>query len=319
MNRRQLLAASGVFAISVGMGGIARSDIPSAAFPFKKTVKKINGSAMAYVDTGAGRPVVFLHGNPTSSYLWRNIIPFVTDDHRAIAPDLIGMGDSAKPDLGYTYADHAAHLHGLLDALDLNDAILVVHDWGSALGLDWARANPDRVAGVAFMEAIMPPAMPVESYEAMGELGDLFRNLRTPGVGEKMVLEDNFFVEVILRDMGVATPIAEARMAAYRAPFPTPKSRAPLLQWPREIPIGGEPAPVVKVVNAYSAWFLETEIPKLMITAEPGAIMPPPAAAWLKENLKNLTSVHVGAGTHFIQEDHPDAIGQALADWLKTV
>ncbi len=272
---------------------------------------------MAYVDEGSGQPVVFLHGNPTSSYLWRNIIPYVTGSRRAIAPDLIGMGDSDKPDISYTYDDHARHLHALLDALDLSDIILVIHDWGSSLGLHYARENPDRVAAVVFMEAMVPPAFPFESYAAMGSFGDLFKALRTKGSGEQMVLEENFFVETILAKMGVATPLGPGAMENYRRPYPTPQSRIPTLQWPREIPIGNEPADVALAIRSNSSWLLETDVPKLMFYADPGALIPMPAAAWLTANLKNIETRFLGAGLHFVQEDHPHLIGQGIADWLR--
>ena len=292
------------------------------SFAYEKTRRMILGSEMAYVDTGpdgaAGRTVVFLHGNPTSSYLWRNIIPYAEGGARVIAPDLIGMGDSDQPEIAYTYGDHAAHLHGLLDALDLSEVVLVLHDWGSALGFDWAEQNRDRVAGIAFMEAMLPPVMPFASFEAMGpQMGEVFAMLRSEA-GAAVVLGENFFVEEILRNFGSATPLSDEVMAEYRRPFPTPESRLPTLQWPREIPIAGEPPETAAVIERYWAWFRDTDMPKLMLHAEPGALIPPQAAAFLQAELQNLTSVALGAGVHFVQEDHPDAIGRALADWLTT-
>jgi haloalkane dehalogenase len=316
MNRRDFLATTvATTALWAGTGAIASN----TAMPFQKSNMTILGHQMAYVDEGTGRPVVFLHGNPTSSYLWRNIIPFVTHGHRAIAPDLIGMGDSSKPDLDYTYTDHAAHLHGFLDALDLKDAVLVLHDWGSALGFDWAAKNPNRVSAIAFMEAIVPPAMPFPSLEAMGPFEELFRNLRTAGVGEQMVLQDNFFIEFILRELGVAKRLSDDVMAHYRAPYPTPESRKPLLQWPREIPIAQSPKPAFDAVTGYIPWLVSSDIPKLLLHVEPGALIPPQAVDWLKANMTNLDTVFLGPGAHFIQEDYPDQIGTALADWLTRV
>ena len=315
MNRRDYLATS-LAALTVTLplpSWAAESD------PHTKKTMAIRGHDMAYIDEGAGDPVVFLHGNPTSSYLWRNILPAVAGTHRVIAPDLIGMGDSAKPDIGYTYPEHAAHLHGLLDALDLRNVTLVVHDWGSALGLDWAERNAGRVRAVAFMEAILPPGMPVPSYEAMGRLGEMFRAWRTPGTGETLILEENMFIDEVLGKMAVAKPLGPETLAVYNSYYATPEERLPLLQWPREIPIGGEPAHSVEAVNRYAAWFFSSDIPKLLIHAEPGALIPPEAADYLKANLKNLTSVNIGAGVHFLQEDNPDAIATALADWLTTL
>lgn len=292
----------------------------SSDFPFQKKSVTVNGSKIAYVDEGAGQPVLFLHGNPTSSYLWRNIIPYVTGGYRAVAPDLIGMGDSDKPDIGYTFEDHAAYIDGFISALGLKDLILVVHDWGSAIGMRHARMNGNNVAALAFMEAIVPPSMPAPSYEAMGpQMGDLFRNLRTPGIGEKMVLEGNFFVEEILPKMGVRRPLSEAEMAAYRAPYPTPASRLPTLQWPREIPIGGEPAFATAQVLKNGEWLMLSRIPKLLFYAEPGALMPKPVVEFMATNVPNLETRFLGAGVHFLQEDHPHLIGQGLADWLRRI
>ena len=289
----------------------------SAAFPFAKQFVEVNGSKMAYVDAGEGPVVLFLHGNPTSSYLWRNIIPYVADNHRAIAVDLIGMGDSDKPDIPYTFADHAAYVDGFIEALDLQDVTLVVHDWGSALGMRYARLNEANVRALAFMEAVIPPAFPAPNYEAMGDqIGELFRNLRTPGVGEEMVLQNNFFVEVVLPQFGVMRSLSDAEMAAYRQPFATPASRRPTLQWPREIPIGGEPRATTDVVLANGQWLYETELPKLYLYAEPGAINPALVTEHVKAHAKNIETVFVGSGLHFIQEDQPHTIGTALSDWL---
>ena len=316
MNRREILMSS-VAALAITASRPAWATPANFAYGKKRLV--VLGHEMAYVDAGEGDPVVFLHGNPTSSYLWRNILPSIEVTHRVIAPDLIGMGDSQKPDIAYTYPDHARHLHGLLDALDLQNVTLVLHDWGSALGLDWATNNSDRVRAVAFMEAILPPAAPAPSYEAMGPFGELFKAWRTPGVGEKMILQDNFFIDEVLAKMGVAKPLGENVLAHYNSHYPTPASRRPLLQWPREVPVAGKPAHSVEVVRRYSQWFLESDIPKLMIHAEPGALIPPEAAEYLKANLKNLNTVNIGAGVHFLQEDNPEAISSALADWLGTL
>uniref|UniRef100_UPI0002438B3F DmmA Haloalkane Dehalogenase n=1 Tax=unidentified TaxID=32644 RepID=UPI0002438B3F len=291
----------------------------SSEFPFAKRTVEVEGATIAYVDEGSGQPVLFLHGNPTSSYLWRNIIPYVVAaGYRAVAPDLIGMGDSAKPDIEYRLQDHVAYMDGFIDALGLDDMVLVIHDWGSVIGMRHARLNPDRVAAVAFMEALVPPALPMPSYEAMGpQLGPLFRDLRTADVGEKMVLDGNFFVETILPEMGVVRSLSEAEMAAYRAPFPTRQSRLPTLQWPREVPIGGEPAFAEAEVLKNGEWLMASPIPKLLFHAEPGALAPKPVVDYLSENVPNLEVRFVGAGTHFLQEDHPHLIGQGIADWLR--
>ena len=330
LSRRTALQAGAALPATALLGSTARAGetpVPapyglpiSPDFPFEKRFVEVEGSRIAYVDEGAGQPVLFLHGNPTSSYLWRNIIPYVSRGYRAVAPDLIGMGDSDKPDIAYTLEDHVRFIDGFIAALGLNDMILVIHDWGSVIGMRHARLNPGSVAALAFLEAIVPPAMPAPSYEAMGpEIGDLFRNLRTPGIGEEMVLENNFFVEEILPNLGVARGLTEAEMAVYRAPYPTPESRRPTLQWPREIPIGGEPAFATAEVMANGEWLAASPRPKLLFHAEPGALMPSPVVDHLTATLSHLEVRFVGAGTHFLQEDHPHLIGQGLADWLRRI
>jgi len=292
----------------------------SSAFPFTKQTANVLDSTMTYVDEGEGPVVLFLHGNPTSSYLWRNIIPHVVAaGYRAIAPDLIGMGDSGKPDIAYTFADHATYLDALIEILAPTDITLAIHDWGSGLGMRYARLNPDNVRAMAFMEAVVPPTMPMPSYEAMGpENGPLFQALRTEGVGEDMVLTNNMFVEQLLPAL-VARPMTGAEMAHYRAPYPTPESRLPTLQWPREIPIGGEPRAMFDTIAANGEWLTESAIPKLLFYATPGAISPEPAVQWLIANVANLETRFVGAGIHFIQEDHPEIIGRGIADWLRRI
>ncbi len=314
MNRRDLIKTLSALPTLAALPAALRA--APAAMPYAKKFATVNGHRMAYVDQGAGRPVVFLHGNPTSSYLWRNIMPHLDQTHRVIAPDLIGMGDSAKPALDYTYADHANHLHGLLDSLDLQDVVLVIHDWGGALGFDWARQNPDRVSAIAFMETVAPPVMPFESYEAMGPFGELFQAWRTPGVGEKMVLEDNMFINEILGKLAVKDPLPVDVLAHYNSYYPDAASRAPLLQWPREVPIAEEPAATTKLTRDIAGYLTTSPVPKLLFHVTPGAITPPEAVAWMQANVPNLSTLHLGPGAHFIQEDYPDEIGQALAAWL---
>lgn len=290
-----------------------------ASFPFQKMEMPVLGSSISYVDEGQGQPVVFLHGNPTSSYLWRNIIPHLPDGYRAIAPDLIGMGGSGKPDIGYRFEDHASYLDTFLDQLDLTNTILVVHDWGSALGMRYARLNPDRIAGLVFMEAIVPPVLPVASFDDMpGPLADFFRLMHSDQ-GADMVLNQNFFVEAVLPQMGVVRQMSEAEMDHYRRPFPTPESRKPVLVWPREVPIEGKPADVVEEVRLNGEWLTSSSIPKLMFYAEPGALIPKPVADFLVAEVPNLEVRFVGAGTHFLQEDHPHVIGQGITDWLRRI
>ncbi len=324
MSRRILLqGTAATIAVAAMLPAHAEGFTPSADMPFEKKYVDVNGSKMAYVDEGTGPVVLFLHGNPTSSYLWRNIIPFVLDNipavttqYRAIAPDLIGMGDSDKPDIDYTFADHAAYLDGFIETLGLQDITLVIHDWGSVLGMRYARLNEDNVKAVAFMEAGIPPALPAPSLEAMGEpSAQLFGMLRSPA-GEEAVLQGNFFVEEVLGKMAVATPLSQEVLDNYRAPFPTPDSRKPTLVWPRQVPIAGEPADTAAVITANGEWLYSTDMPKLMLHVAPGALMPPPVVEYVKANASNLEDVFLGAGVHFVQEDHPEAIGRALRDWI---
>ena len=290
--------------------------IPADEHP-KRTIE-VNGRSMAYVEMGAGDPVVFLHGNPTSSYLWRNIMPHISDRARCIAPDLIGMGDSEKlPDSGpdrYTLVEHRAYLDAFFAAMGLTEKVtLVVHDWGSALGFHWARRHPDAVRGIAYMEALVRPLVWEQWNEAARAV---FEGFRSPA-GEAMVLEKNIFVERVLPG-SVLRGLTEVEMAVYRRPFAEPgEGRRPTLTWPRQIPISGEPADVVAIAQDYSGWLAETEIPKLFVDADPGAILIGAQREFCR-GWKNQTEVTV-SGSHFIQEDSPHEIGTALADWYSSL
>lgn len=331
LTRRAVLSgAAGIAALATGLHPVpARAQDASPPAPyglpidpaqaFGKAGITVKGAEMAYIDEGEGPAVLFLHGNPTSSYLWRNVIPHVTAaGYRAVAPDLIGMGDSAKPEIGYTFLEHYDYLAAFVEALDLNELTLVAHDWGSALGIKLAREMPDRVRALAYMEAIVAPSMPAPSYEAMGEPGsEMFRALRTEGLGEEMILKNNFFVEEVLPKFGVLRGLGEAEMVHYRAPYETEASRLPTLVWPRQIPIGGAPAEVAAEIEANSAWLTGSDLPKLLFWAEPGALMPRAAVDWHVARVPNLETRFLGAGLHFLQEDHPDQIGYGLADWLR--
>jgi haloalkane dehalogenase len=286
----------------------------SADDPFQRRRLDVLGSHMAYIDEGEGDPIVFLHGNPTSSYLWRNVIPHVRHLGRVIAPDLIGMGASGKPDIAYRFADHARYLAAFLDALDLREITFVIHDWGSALGFDWAMRHPDRVRAIAFMEAILTPVPSWEHFSPQAR--EIFQAFRTPGVGERLVLDENVFIEQNLRRATVRA-LTEEEMEHYRAPFRERASRKPMLAWPREIPIAGEPADVVARVCEYRDKLCASPLPKLMFTAEPGGIVRAEVAAWARANLPDLEVVPLGAGIHYVQEDHPHEIGLALAQWMR--
>jgi haloalkane dehalogenase len=288
-----------------------------SAKPFaEKKFRDIKGRRMAYIDEGEGDAIIFQHGNPTSSYLWRNVMPHCRGLGRLIACDLIGMGDSQKLDGSgpdrYTLAEHQGYLDALWESLDLgNKVTLVLHDWGGALGLDWARRHADRVSGIAYMEGIVVPLLWSEFPDAAR---DVFRAFRSPA-GEQIVLQDNVFVEKILPGM-VMRPMSEAEMTVYRAPFLNPgEDRRPTLTWPRQLPLGGEPADVSATVTAIADWMAVNPIPKLFVNAEPGAVLKGP----LRERCRtwpNQTEITV-AGTHFIQEDSPDEIGAAVAAFVR--
>jgi haloalkane dehalogenase len=284
----------------------------SADFPFESRYVEVLGSRMHYVDEGRGAPILFIHGNPTSSYLWRNIIPFVVDDYRAIAVDLIGMGESDKPDLAYTYQDHERYVDAFIEALGLRDITLVIHDWGSVLGFSYAMRHEQNVRGIAFMEAIVPPAFPRDQ-----PLGGALGRFRTEA-GEELVLQENQFVEQILRG-SVARGLTDAEMTHYRSPYPTPASRLPTLQWPRELPAAGEPARNVDIVNRIGTWMERTPVPMLFLWARPGALNNEQFARAMIERVDNIQTQFVGEGRHYIQEDQPEMIGRTLADWRRRI
>ena len=288
--------------------------MPISSNPLEKKMIEVNGKQMAVHDSGSGQSVVFLHGNPTSSYLWRNIIPHVATTARCVAPDLIGHGDSDKLDDTspgqYTFVQHREYLDGVLDALDLgDDIILVIHDWGSALGFDWANRHRDRVAGIVFMEAIVRPVTWDEWPELARPIFQAFRS----DAGEEMVIEKNLFVEAVLPG-SIIRDFEPAEMDEYRKPFTEPQHRRPTLTWPRQIPIDGEPAEVVEIVQSYADWLSGTSLPKLFVNADPGAILTGAQRDFVR-SWPNLSEVTVH-GNHFLQEDSPDEIGQAINDWM---
>ncbi len=291
--------------------------LDSTPFAAKKTMT-VAGRQMAYLDEGEGDAIVFQHGNPTSSYLWRNVMPHCRGLGRLVACDLIGMGDSEKlADSGpqrYRFAEHSQYLDALWDALGLgNRVILVLHDWGSALGFDWANRHRDRVQGLAYMESIVTPLTWADWPENARRV---FQNFRSPG-GEEMVLQKNVFVERVLPG-SVMRPLGEAELAEYRRPFIHPgEDRRPTLSWPREIPIDGDPPDVVARVQAYADWLAASALPKLFVNAEPGSILTGRPRAFCR-SWNNQVEVTV-PGTHFIQEDSPDQIGLAVAAFVKRV
>lgn len=282
-------------------------------YPKKKAV--VDGVEMAYVAAGHGDPIVLLHGNPMSSFLWRNVIPWIEDSGRCIAPDLVGMGDSAKlPDSGadrYRFVEHRKYLDGLLEQLGVTKNVtLVLHDWGSALGFDWANRHRDAVRGIAYTEGIVKPLSWDEWPKSMQPV---FQGFRSPA-GEKMILEDNFFIEKVI-PASILRRLTDAEMDEYRRPFRNPgEDRRPTLTWPRQIPIGGEPADVVAIVEDYGRWLASSDVPKLFFDADPGAILRGAARdfcrSWPNQVEKTIK------GIHFVQEDSADEMGQGLRDWI---
>ena len=279
---------------------------------------EVNGKRMAYVEMGEGDPIVFQHGNPTSSYLWRNIMPQLADRGRCIAVDLIGMGDSDKldnpsPD-SYRYVEHREYLFAAWEQLGITKNVtLVIHDWGSALGFDWAAQNPERVKGIAYMEGIVRAVSWDEWPEAIRPLFQGFRS----EAGESMVLEKNIFVERILPG-SVLRGLTDDEMAVYKRPFEDAgEDRRPTLTWPRQIPLAGEPEDVCSIVANYAEWLTKSDVPKLFINAEPGAILIGSQRQYCR-SFPNQTEVTV-AGSHFIQEDSPDEIAAAINEWLAAV
>ena len=285
---------------------------------YKRKFVNVNGKQMAYVEEGIGDAIVFQHGNPTSSYLWRNIMPHCQGLGRMIACDLIGMGESAKlddPGPGrYAYAEQRDYLFALWDQIDLGEnVIFVVHDWGSALGFDWSNQNRDRVQGIAYMEAVVQTL----NWSDFPDLGrKVFQGFRSQA-GEDMVLDRNMFVERVLPS-AVIRDMTEAEMGIYRKPYLAEgEDRRPTLTWPRQIPIEGEPENVCQIVDDYGAWLTESDLPKLFINAEPGSILTGKQREFCR-NWPNQTEVTVN-GIHFIQEDSPDEIGQAVANFVKDI
>lgn len=291
--------------------------MPIDVKPFaEKRFIEIKGRRMAYIDEGSGDPIVFQHGNPTSSYVWRNVMPHCRGLGRLIACDLIGMGDSAKLEPSgperYTYSEQREFLHALWEELDLgSNVVLVLHDWGSALGFDWANTHRQRVQGIAYMEAIV---MPIDWPDFPEQARDVFRAFRSPA-GEQMVLENNVFIENVLPG-SILRALSVEEMNHYRAPFATPgEDRRPTLTWPRQIPLEGEPADVVATVADYARWLAQSPVPKLFVNAEPGALLTGRARDFCR-TWPNQSEVTV-AGSHFIQEDSPDEIGAAVANFVR--
>jgi haloalkane dehalogenase len=271
-------------------------------------------STMAYREAGsADSPtVLFLHGNPTSSYIWRNIIPPVAPVAHCIAPDLIGFGQSGKPDIEYRFFDHVCYLDAFLEKLDITSAYVVAHDWGTGLAFHLAARRPEFIRALAFMEFIRP--MPTWNDFHADQI-ETFKKFRTQGVGERMILDENFFVERVL-PAATVRKLTDEEMAVYRAPFSTPESRRPTWRFPNDLPIAGEPADVYAVIEKAHRALAQSSYPKLLFVGEPGALVSPAFAERFASGLKNCKVIHVGPGLHYLPEDHPEEIGSAVHNWL---
>jgi len=286
----------------------------SPKFPFESKFIEVNGSKMYYIDVGKGYPILFLHGNPTSSYLWRNIIPHLQKNGRCIAPDLIGMGKSDKPDIPYRFEDHYNYLEKFIKKLNLKNIILVIHDWGSGLGFHYANTHRDNVKGIAFMDAMVKPMRWKDMPKGMAPV---FRMLRAPFLGWLMISVGNMFLNKMLPDL-ILRKISKEELSYYKKPYPTIKSRKPVRVWPQEIPINGKPKNMFRIISSYADWLKETRIPKLCLYSHPGAIIMEDGVEYINKNFKNTKMVDIGKGLHFVQEDNPHMIGKEIAKWYKS-
>ncbi|TLX74617.1 haloalkane dehalogenase [Labilibacter sediminis] len=285
----------------------------SAEFPFQSKYIEVKGSKIHYIDEGQGDPILFIHGNPASSYIWRNIVPHVTEHARAIAVDLIGFGKSDKPDIDYGFTDVYAYLEAFIEKLNLKNIIIVVQDWGSGLGFHYANTHRDNIKGIAFMEAMYEQKkwenLPFAVKMGIMMMRSRFTSWLMLGVG-------NMFVKNMLPDW-VERKLNKEEMENYLQPFKTLKSRKPIYVFPRDVPIKGGPKYAANAVDSYNKWLQETDIPKLFFYADPGVLIPIEEVDWIKANFPNITSVPLGKGTHFVQEDYPHTIGEELKKWYR--
>jgi len=290
--------------------------VVSASFPYESHYVDIMGASIHYVEQGQGDPILFIHGNPTSSYLWRNIIPFVSSSGRAIALDLVGMGKSGKPDIDYTFQDHYAYLENFIETLGLKNITLVIHDWGAALGFEYARRHEENVSGIAFFEGVLPPRFPNNYANLPPQTTAFFQLLRDPVLGPQFIIEENGFVEQIL-PQAVNRPLTDVEMSHYREPYLDQASRKPVWVWPQEVPIEGQPERNVMALDKVRKFMINTDLPLLLLHATPGVVVTPDIVEAYIAMIEDLETVFVGQGFHFLQEDQPEAIGRALADWMR--
>lgn len=289
-------------------------DMDAVPAGFVSREVRVAGTSMRFLESGREQPVVFLHGNPTSSYLWRNVLPYLTGSgRRLIAVDLIGMGGSGKPDIDYRLDQHIDYIAAFIDELSLTDITFVAHDWGVAIALEYLRRHPVRVRAVAFMEGHVRPIAGWADFDPGGR--EIFQRLRTPGVGERMALEENFFIEALLPS-GMSRTLTPRELDVYRRPYPDPTSRRPLLQWAQEIPIAGQPADVVQLLDLAWAHLARSHIRKLLVHGRPGAVINSQVVTWCRQTQPGLIVADVGDASHFIPEDRPREVAEVLSRWL---
>jgi len=288
----------------------------SAAFPFESKFQEVLDSKMHYVDEGdknSKDTFLLIHGNPTSSYLWRNIIPYVSALGRVVVPDLIGMGKSDKPDIDYTLKDHIAYLDAFVEKLGLKNVILVIQDWGSGLGFNYANQHRENVKGIVFFEAMVQVSYWKNTTK---ETEALFKKFRDPVEGHDMIVKNNFFIEAML-PMMAGRELTQEEMDHYRAPYLEEKSRKPLFMWPSQISFDGVPKFTTDIVNSYNEYHKNSDVPKLLFYAEPGLIINRELGEHIAATWKNITAVDLGEGKHYLQESHPHEIGEGIVDWYK--
>ena len=310
------LLSTGCLSIMPSFAPTAENVEPNISAEFRYTYKTVDvrGSKMAYVEAGtaSGAPIVLVHGNPTSAYLWRNVIPHLSGGDRVIAVDLIGMGRSDKPDIAYRFEDHAAYFSDFMKAMGLKHVVLVLHDWGGAIGIDYAARQKGNVRGIVVMEAVMKP---MSLSDADFATRYLFGRLRDPKDNHQIVAVDNYFVEKLLPMMS-GRELSKKETAAYGAPYPTIASRKPVAMWPREIPLDGEPADNTRRIGANFEWLKSSDVPLLMMYADPGMIWTDTTRPPLEAELPRMKSVSIGSGLHYLQEVQPTKIGRTVAEWV---
>ncbi|UJF32045.1 haloalkane dehalogenase [Paenibacillus hexagrammi] len=287
-------------------------------FPFEARYQEVNGHRLHYIDEGVGPTILMLHGNPTWSYMYRNIIPYLKDFSRCIAVDLLGMGRSDKPDSLYTFLEHVTYIRQFVDALGLKDFILVGHDWGMAIGLHVAMSHPHPIKGIAMLEPQALYPCPSWSEFTPSESKDLFQTLRNPDMGWTFMRENNVFVEGMPHII-INRSFTQAEHDHYREPFQDPDQRKPSWVFPNQLPIDGTPSEVVQAVEQRNQWLYQTTIPKLLFHASPGCTIREPQIQWCLSHMKNLTLCDIGRGFHHLTEENPHKIGQKLRQWVKEI